>query len=120
MKNLFGKFGRVAGALLVVAASLAACSNQAPLSDKSFVGKWHSSKASSPVRLDENGEWELLDKDGGVTQYGVWQYFDGRLMWSVIVDERMVHDVNAVVSANSKEFKLRERDGSVTTFSKLD
>lgn len=120
MVSLFSTSRWVAGALLVLAASLGACSKQESIKDQSFVGKWHSSKATAPIRMDENGEWELLTTEGGVTQYGVWQYFDNKLMWSIMVDGYMHHDVNSVLSANPKEFKLRERDGSVTTFSKLD
>lgn len=105
---------------LVLAASLGACARQSPLDEKAFVGKWHSSRAKTPIRLEQNGEWELLNKDGEVTQYGVWQYFDNKLMWSVTIDEQTSHDLNPVVSASPKEFKLRERDGSVTTFSRLD
>lgn len=119
MKRVMRRSKWVAGALLVMAVGLGACSKPVALSDRFFVGEWHSSKASSPIRMDALGEWELLTKDGEVTQYGVWQYFDNKLMWSVMVDGGVIHDLNPVVSANDKEFKLRERDGSVTTFTKL-
>lgn len=119
MERVLRRSKWVAGALLVVAVGLGACSKPASLSDRFFVGEWHSSKASSPIRMDQHGEWELLTKDGEVTQYGVWQYFDNKLMWSVMVDGGVIHDLNPVLSANDKEFKLRERDGSVTTFTKL-
>lgn len=105
-------------ALLVV--GLGACTQTNPLSEKSFVGNWHSSKSTTPIRLDENGEWELLSKDNKIIEYGVWQYFDNKLMWSMDNDGAVRHDVNLVISADAKEFKLRERDGSVTTFSRLN
>lgn len=120
MERVFLRSSWVAGALLVLAASLGGCSKSVALNEQSFVGEWHSSKATTPIRMDENGEWELLTKDGEVTQYGVWQYFDNKLLWSVMIDGAVNHDLNPVLSANAKEFKLRERDGSVTTFTRLN
>jgi hypothetical protein len=111
---------RLAGALLLAVAILGGCSRQEPLGDNYFVGKWHSSKAKTAIRMDERGEWELLASDGSVAEYGVWQYFDNKVMWSVMTDGNMHHDINAVMSAGPKEFTLRERDGSVTTFARLD
>lgn len=112
--------GGVVGAMLVLVTGLGACTTQDLPKERSFVGKWHSSKATAPIRMDENGEWELLTREGEVVQYGIWQYFDNKLMWSISIDGMVRHDMNTVLSASSKEFKLRERDGSVTTFSKLD
>lgn len=121
MKRLFGALQSLAGVMLVLAVSLGACSsNQDLLKDKFFVGKWMSSKATAPIRMDENGEWELLTKEGEPVQYGVWQYFDNKVMWSFMTDQQMIHDLNRVLSASAKEFKLRESDGSVTTFTRLD
>lgn len=120
MARFFSSSKILAAAVLVLAASLGACVKETPIDSQFFVGKWHSSKATTPIRIDANGEWELLTRDGEVTQYGVWQYFDHKLMWSVMIDGQTSHDLNAVMSAGAKEFKLRERDGSVTTFSKLD
>lgn len=103
-----------------LAMSLAACSGRPEFRPQQFVGKWQSSRATTPIRLDANGEWELVAADGKVLQYGVWQYFNGKIMWSVIVDQEAQHDVTTVLSASDKEFRLGERDQSVTTFKRLD
>lgn len=120
MNGIFGTWRSAACVALVLAASLGACSDKDLLKDKYFVGKWQSSKAAAPIRMDENGEWELLTKEGETVQYGVWQYFDNKVMWSIMVGRDMGHEINPILSASVKEFKLRESDGSVTTFTRLD
>jgi hypothetical protein len=105
--------------MLLLIAALNACSSREP-TGKDFVGTWKSSRVTTPIRLYENDEWELMANDGEVMQYGVWQYFDNKIMWSYMVDEAMGHDTNPILSAAPREFKLRERDGSITTFSKVD
>lgn len=106
--------------MLVLIAVLTGCSGGEKYAERDFVGKWQSSRVTTPVYLYDNGEWELKLDDGTVQQYGVWQYFDNKIMWTVRVDGRISHDVNAVLSAGPREFQLRERDGSTTIFSKLD
>lgn len=109
----------VLSVVLVLIASLNACSTK-ELTEKDFVGTWRSTRSTTPIRLFENGEWELTTDDGSTLQYGVWQYFDNKIMWSFILDDAMGHDTNPIVSVGPKEFKLRENNGSITTFSKLD
>jgi hypothetical protein len=109
----------VLAVLLVLMALLNACS-KAELTEKDFVGTWRSTRSTTPIRLLANGEWELTSNDGSTLQYGVWQYFDNKIMWSFILDDVMGHDTNPIVAASPREFKLRENDGSITTFSKLD
>jgi hypothetical protein len=105
--------------MLLLLATLNGCSSGERYAESNFVGKWQSSRETTPIYLYENGEWELKTDDGVVQQYGVWQYFDNKIMWSVRVDSRIVHDPNAVLSVTPGEFQLREKDGSVTTFRKL-
>lgn len=87
---------------------------------KSFVGKWQSSRLLTPLRLYENGEWEILKDDGAVLQYGVWEYKNNALLWSYKIDGEVGHDINAVLSAKAQAFQLKEKDGSTTTFVRLD
>ena len=100
--------------------ALSACSSRESFTAKDFVGKWKSSRATTPVYMYANGEWELKTDDGAVLQYGVWQYRDGNILWSIKIDRRIGHDLNRVLSVKPREFKLREMDGSTTTFAKLD
>lgn len=111
---------RAIAAILLLTALLGGCKAQNPLAEKDFVGKWKSSRASTPIQMFENGEWELLSEDGGVMQYGVWQVFDNKIMWSYIDDDRFGHDTNPILAASASEFRLREADGSVTTFVRLN
>jgi hypothetical protein len=106
--------------MLVALATLNGCSNRETFTEKNFVGKWSSTRTTTPVYLYENGEWEIKTDEGSVLQFGVWQYKDNNIMWSYKVDDRMGHDTNAVLSATPREFQLRESDRSITTFSKID
>jgi hypothetical protein len=103
--------------VLAVVFSMAACGKAASRAD--FVGKWKSSKLETPLHLYENGEWEIKKEDGGVLQFGVWQYTDGRIIWSVKVDGQIMHDPNKVLSVKPKEFSLAERGGT-TVFKRLE
>lgn len=106
--------------MLVLIATLNGCSGRDKHTENNFVGKWKSSKVTTPVYLYTNGEWEIMTDEGKVLQYGVWQYTKDRIMWSYKVDDQIGHDMNAILSVTPKEFQLREGDGSITTFSKLD
>lgn len=119
--NCYVKNTRLALALLLLMiATLSGCSKRETYAEKDFVGKWKSSKVSTPIYLYENGEWELMSNEGEIMQYGVWQYFDNKIMWSYKIADQMGHDTNAIVSASPEEFRLRERDKSITIFSKLE
>lgn len=108
--------------LLLVSAlcSLAACSGGKTFTEKSFVGKWKSSRAVTPVYLYENGEWEIKSEEGVVLQYGVWQLKDRSLLWTFKFGPNIGHDLNPILSVTPREFKIRESDKSTTTFTRLD
>jgi hypothetical protein len=110
----------VLAVMLVLLAALSGCSDNEAYAVSDFVGKWKSSRVSTPIHLYENGEWEFKADDGAVQQYGVWQYFDHKILWTVRVNDRISHDWNLVLSVTPKEFQLRESDGSTTIFSRLD
>ncbi len=105
--------------MVLLPAVLAACGDRKPTSHLSFVGKWKSSKLETPLFLHDNGEWEIKQEDGGILQYGVWEYRDGRIIWRFKSGSRIGRDVNAVVSVADKEFRLRE-GAQVTVFQRLD
>ncbi len=111
--------GVVLGALLALMGMLAGCSGEEKYAESSFVGKWQSTRTTIPVYLYDNGEWEMKSDDGVVLQYGVWQLTDNKMMWTVRVDQQIVHDLNPILSVAPNEFKLREKDKSVTTFTRL-
>lgn len=98
----------------------AACSGQPDLRHEQFVGKWKSSRLATPLYLHKNGEWEIRTDEDSVLQYGVWQLQGKRMVWSIKVDGRLNHDENAVLSVAQKRFELREANGSVTVFERLE
>ena len=100
--------------------SLNACSDRDTLTEKSFVGKWKSTRAAMPIYLYDNGEWEIKSDDGAVLQYGVWQLKGQNILWSYKIDSSVGHDLNLVLSVTPREFKVRESDRSTTTFSRLE
>lgn len=120
MDNIVKNYRAVLTLLFIVAFTLPGCSGEA-ITEKNFVGKWHSSKLETPVHLYANGEWEIKPDDGAVLQYGIWQYKDNKIIWSFKQsDSHILHDVNPVLSATPREFQLQENDRTITTFQKLD
>ena len=100
--------------------TLCGCSDREAITEKSFVGKWKSSKLTTPIYLYANGEWEIKTEDGAVLQYGVWQYWDEKIIWSYKIGANIGHDTNDVLSATSREFQVQESDRTATTFERLD
>lgn len=113
---------RILGSLAVAAlagAALTAC--QKKLEPSQFVGTWKSSRLSTPLLMRENGDWEIRSADDGVLQYGVWRLDGQRLIWTVRdAYGQVTHDANTVLSAEPRRFVLAERDGSKTSFDRLD
>lgn len=111
----------LAGALiLALPLTVPGCRNRVTADRGTFVGKWKSSRILTPFLLHENGTWEILRDDGEVLEYGVWQYQDDEIMWTYKIDLQVRHERNKVVSANPREFVLRETNGDHTTFVRLD
>lgn len=113
---------RILGGLMVVAlagAFLTAC--QKKLEPSQFVGSWRSSRLSTPLLMRGNGEWEIRSGDERVLQYGVWRLDGQRLVWTIRDDRGQVtHDANTILSVEPRRFVLAERDGSKTSFDRLD
>lgn len=112
---------RAPPAWVLAIALLAGCSGSERFSDPMFVGRWHSSRTPMQIVMQANGEWEAIGPDGQTFQYGVWHVFENRkLMWSVIVDDKMQHDVTTILAASRDEFQIREQDRSTTTFRRIN
>lgn len=115
---------RRAAPLMAAAALCAAlvpgCSREPQPRHDQLVGKWKSSRLATPLYLHTNGEWEIRTEDERVLQYGVWQLQGRHIVWSIRMDGRLAHDENTILSVRPGRFELRERDGSVTRFDRLD
>lgn len=105
---------------MFMAGTLTACSGDEAFSQKSFVGKWQSSRSTIPIHLYENGEWEIRRDSGEVLQYGVWHYQGHRIVWTFKAGDHVGHEANSVLSVSKETFSLREQDQSTTVFNRLD
>ena len=110
--------GALLGAGLV---HLPGCSKPEPTAAQ-FVGQWRSSRMNSaPVHLHANGDWEIRSPDDDkVMQFGVWEVKNHSVVWYIKQDGRLAREGNAIVSVDRNRFELRERDGSITRFERLD
>jgi hypothetical protein len=106
-------------AAAAIALLSAGCGQSAPRQEQ-FVGKWKSSRLATPLHMYKNGEWEIRTEEDSVLQFGVWQLDGRRIVWSIKMEGRLDHEENAVLSVGQRRFELRERDGSVTVFERLD
>lgn len=99
-----------------------ACGEQEKLSEASFIGKWRSSKIAAPFHLHSNGEWEMKLGEDKVIEYGVWQLVGKNIMWSYKDQNRnkIMHDLDPIVALTPMSFKVRENDGAITTFTRLE
>lgn len=95
---------------------LASCSR---ISEQNFIGKWQSSRTLTPLHLHGNGEWEIKTEEGVVLQYGIWCYENKTIIWTIKQDSQIMDDVNPVLSVGTDEFKLKEQNGSTTTFKRI-
>lgn len=113
---------RILGGLLAAGMAglpLTAC--QKKLEPSQFVGRWKSSRLSTPLLMRDNGEWEIRSREDTVLQYGVWRLDGQRLVWTLRdADGQVMHDANAILSVEPRRFVLAERDGSRTSFDRLD
>ena len=110
-----------AAALTALLALAGACSRQPAPRPEQFVGQWKSSRmATMPLHIHANGEWEINADEAKAVQYGVWQVHGRSILWTVRMDGRITHDENAILSVGPQTFELREQDGSVTRFERID
>ncbi|MBH9552474.1 hypothetical protein [Inhella gelatinilytica] len=84
------------------------------------MGRWKSSRLSSPLVLTDKGEWEILSDEGKALQFGLWRLEGAHLVWTVRAPNGgLTHDPTPILIAEPERFAVRERDGSVTTFVRL-
>jgi hypothetical protein len=105
--------------LLVIVFSTGCVKNETD-PHQTFVGKWESSRLVTPLYLHANGEWEIKKDDGAVVQYGVWEYKRNAIIWTHKSGSQVSSDTNAVIQVQPSSFHLRESDGTITTFKKMD
>lgn len=116
---IFNRIGKFVWVAIFMGGLLSGCGGRAPSYPANFVGKWKSGKLETPLFLHENGEWEIKNEAGGVLQYGIWEYRDGRIIWRYKNGAHIGSDVNVVLFSSDKEFRLQE-GAQVTVFEKLD
>lgn len=110
-----------AAALAALLALAGACSRAPEPRAEQFVGQWKSSRlATMPLHMHANGEWEIKADEGNAVQYGVWRVQGRRMLWTVRMAGRITHDENAILLVAPQKFELREQDGSVTRFERID
>ena len=101
---------------------LSGCPGNSEPQQLQFVGAWKSSRLDSrPLHLLANGDWEIRDEEGTrPLQYGVWQVQSRDMVWTFRTNGKTVHDKNRIESFSLRHFDLREQDGSLTSFTRLD
>jgi hypothetical protein len=120
MATLFsGKLFKVA-ALLITGMLIYSLIAGKKFSERDFIGQWQSSRTYTPLVIAANGEWEIRNAEGGVLQYGIWRLENDKIIWSIKQGNRITDDANLVLSANAREFRVREQDGSTTVFKRID
>lgn len=110
------------GMALALTLTLGACSRAPQWTADQFVGRWKTSRMTTrPIELHANGEWEIRSATGAeVVQYGVWHLQDRTLVWTFRTDSGVMHDTNPILSVSPNRFELRESDGSVTRFERVN
>ncbi len=108
--------------ILALALTSTGCSSDAEYKPEQFVGNWKTSRMNSrPVHLMANGEWEIRPEDGGKPlQFGVWEVKGRVLTWTIRLNDQLTHDRNRIESYAPNRFTLREQDGSLTIFDRLN
>lgn len=112
----------VAAAISLLVTLAPGCARDPEPQPQQFVGTWQSSRlASRLLHLLANGDWEIRSEGAAKPlQYGVWQLQGRTLLWTFRSNGETVHDKNRIESFDSGQFVLREQDGSLTSFARLN
>jgi len=89
--------------------------NRSACDPDSFVGTWLSSRAGTTITLHPNGTWRL-----GSNCSGRWSVRSSCLVWTYESAHHIGEDVNPILYADAGEFSIRETDGSVTVFMRVN
>jgi hypothetical protein len=81
----------------------------------SFVGTWLSSRAGTTISLYPNGAWQL-----GPNRWGRWSVRDSFLVWTYESTHHIGEDVNPILHVGADEFSIRETNGSITVFTRVN
>lgn len=119
MAGFSGTRMKVAALVLVAAGTYWLLRHDAASEPTTFVGKWESSRSKTPTYIFANGEWEIRRGESKAIEYGVWRLERGNLIWTYKNHSGYQDDINPVLSANRDQFKLREMNGTVTTFVRI-
>ena len=113
---------KVAEIAILLGMTLSGCSGDPEPQPLQFTGVWKSSRLNSrPLYLLANGDWEIRTEDSSrPLQYGVWQVQSRHMPWTFRANGKTVHDKNRIESFGLRQFVLREQDGSLTSFTRLD
>lgn len=112
----------VAAAISLLVTLAPGCARDPEPQPQQFVGTWQSSRlASRPLHLLANGDWEIRSEGAAKPlQYGGWQLQGRTMLWTFRSNGETVHDKNRIESLDSGRFVLREQDGSLTSFARLN
>ena len=101
--------------------------NALPNAPCKYVGVWTRTAPGNVYKymLDDAGNFSATriteGRDDGATRYtGSWGYWRGRFVWFVNDHEQWPPDVNPVISEDADRLTLREHDGSVSQFTRLN
>lgn len=78
-----------------------------------FVGNWHSSQFHGAILLNADGTW-----NGGIHS-GRWTTRDGSIVWTYDDENNKREEVNVILTRTPNRFEIREQDGTVTTFTRI-
>jgi hypothetical protein len=94
---------------------------------KMFVGAWKSSRIRVPhvYNIYEDGRWDIK-MGGSVANLGGWHLKGNNILWREAItfsfgdqkpDKR--EDLNPILEVGPDKFRIRELDGSITTFTRI-
>jgi hypothetical protein len=101
---------------------LVACRQDAMPQASHIIGVWNSSRMNSrSVHLLANGEWEVRDAGSPKPlQFGLWRIEGRWLVWTYKRGALVILDKTQFESFEHRGFTLREQDGSLTRFTRVD
>ena len=88
--------------------------NKTDYDENSFLGSWYSTRAQKIISIIRGGKWKM------VTQTGGWSLEDGSFVWTYSDLGPRVKDKNRILHVGKRKFVLKEPDGSVTVFFKIN